>query len=141
MNRHYTTVEYEDLCTSLREKFPGATLTTDVMVGFPGETDSDFGISLDFVKKIGFEKVHVFPYSRRSGTKADQMDGQLSNQVKHDRARIMIAECEKISQEIEKEYNREEHDILVEETFDENGVTYGIGYTKEYIRKKIAIKT
>ncbi len=98
MNRHYTTVEYEDLCTSLREKFPGATLTTDVMVGFPGETDSDFGISLDFVRKIGFEKVHVFPYSRRPGTPAASMDNQVENTVKQHRAEIMADETEKIRQ-------------------------------------------
>ena len=70
MNRHYTAAEYEELCTRLRSEFEDATLTTDVMVGFSGETKEDFEISRDFVRKIGFEKVHVFPYSRRAGTRA-----------------------------------------------------------------------
>ena len=96
MNRHYSTIEYEDLCTALRNTFPDVTLTTDVMVGFPGETQSDFNISLDFVRRIGFEKVHVFPYSRRPGTPAANMDSQVENAEKQRRAEIMMTECEKI---------------------------------------------
>ena len=96
MNRHYSSVEYEDLCSRLREVFPDVNITTDVMVGFPGESQSDFDVSLSFVKKTGFEKVHVFPYSRRPGTPAARMEGQISNQEKQRRAEIMMSECEKI---------------------------------------------
>lgn len=77
MNRHYTAQEYYDLCVKLRENFKNASLTTDLMVGFPGETDEDFEESLRFCEKVGFEKVHVFPYSRRPGTKADKMENQI----------------------------------------------------------------
>ena len=96
MNRHYSSVEYEDLCSRLREVFPDVNITTDVMVGFPGETQSDFEISLDFVKHIRFEKVHVFPYSRRPGTLAANMPEQVDNAEKQRRAEIMMSECEKI---------------------------------------------
>ncbi|MBQ6544073.1 MAG: tRNA (N(6)-L-threonylcarbamoyladenosine(37)-C(2))-methylthiotransferase MtaB [Clostridia bacterium] len=96
MNRHYSSVEYEDLCGRLREVFPDVNLTTDVMVGFPGETDSDFRISLDFVKRMKFEKVHVFPYSRRPGTPAANMPEQVENAEKQRRAEIVMTECEKI---------------------------------------------
>ena len=141
MNRHYTTADFETACDLIRKYLPNATITADVIVGFPGETEEDFKASLDFVKRMRFYNPNIFPYSRRKGTKADEMDGQLTNQVKHDRARLMIAECEKISREIEDEYNKNDHDILVEETITENGVKYEVGYTKEYIKKKIAIKS
>lgn len=141
MNRHYTTTDYESACNLIRKYIPYATITTDVIVGFPGETEDDFNESLSFVKKIRFYNPNIFPYSRRKGTKADEMDGQLTNQVKHDRARLMISECEKISREIENDYNKVDHEILAEEIIVENGVKYAIGYTKEYIKKKIVIKT
>ncbi len=96
MNRHYTSNDYNNLCNSLRTHFKDCALTTDIMVGFCGETDEDFNESLSFVKKIGFEKVHVFPYSVRKGTKAEKMDGHLPKFVKEQRAAVMIAECEKI---------------------------------------------
>ncbi len=95
MNRHYTAEEYKELCSSLRKHFNDCTLTTDVMVGFCGESDEDFIESLNFVKEIGFEKVHVFPYSVRTGTKAEKMDGHLPKAVKEERSAIMISECEK----------------------------------------------
>ena len=96
MNRHYSSIEYEDLCSCLRRTFPDASITTDVMVGFPGETQSDFDISLDFVRRMKFEKVHIFPYSRRPGTPAANMDSQVENAEKQRRAEIMMTECEKI---------------------------------------------
>ena len=96
MNRHYTSDEYRELCRKLRSTFEGATLTTDVMVGFPDETAEDFEKSLEFVKVIGFEKVHVFPYSRREGTPAARMANQVENAEKARRAAIMTEETEKI---------------------------------------------
>lgn len=99
MNRHYTAEEFMALCGSLRSRFENCTLTTDVMVGFCGETESDFEESLEFVKKVGFEKVHVFPYSIRVGTKAEKMDGHLPKAVKEKRSAVMIEECEKIRRE------------------------------------------
>ena len=122
-----------------------ATITTDVIVGFPGETEDDFNESLEFVKKMRFYNPNIFPYSRRKGTKADEMPNQLTNEEKHRRSVLMIAECEKISKEIEQDYlkNYEDkaNDVLIEEFAEIEGNTYGIGYTKEYIKcKKIMDK-
>lgn len=129
MNRHYDTIEYEDLCSKLRNTFRDVTLTTDVMVGFPGETQSDFNISLDFVKRMRFEKVHVFPYSRRPGTPAANMDFQIENAEKQRRAEIMMAECEKIRLEYLKSLTGRVLEIIPEENH--GGETKG--YTANYI--------
>lgn len=90
MNRHYTTEEFRDLCRKLRALFPDCTLSTDVMVGFCGESDDDFEESLAFVKEIGFEKIHVFPYSVRTGTRAEKMSRHLPKQIKEERAARML---------------------------------------------------
>ena len=141
MNRHYTTSDYEKSCELIRKYIPYATITTDVIVGFPGETDEDFQESLSFVKKMRFYNPNIFPYSRREGTKADKMENQLTNEEKHRRTVIMIDECAKISKEIENEYFEKykdrAKDVLIEEYVEENGKTYGIGYTKEYIKCRI----
>ena len=128
MNRHYSSVEYEDLCSRLREVFHDVNITTDVMVGFPGETQSDFEISLDFVKHIRFEKVHVFPYSRRPGTLAANMLDQIENAEKQRRAEIMMSECEKIRQEYLNSQIGRVLEIIPEENH--NGVVKG--YTANY---------
>lgn len=95
MNRHYTAEEYEAAVLLLRQTFPQCSVTTDIIVGFPGETKEDFQESLDFAKKIGFSKIHIFPYSPREGTKAAKMDGQLSKAIKAERVKAM----EKIEEE------------------------------------------
>ena len=141
MNRHYTTADYEKACDLIRKYLPNATITTDVIVGFPGEMEEDFEESLEFVKKMRFYNPNIFPYSIRQGTKAAEMDNQLSNAEKHRRAKIMIEECEKISKEIQEEYNKTEHEVLIEEKVVEDGIEYGIGYTMEYIKKKVKIST
>ncbi len=89
MNRHYTTQEYRDAVNLLRETFDDCSITTDVIAGFPGETEADFAESLAFVESIGFAKIHLFPYSIRKGTKASKMDGQLTKEVKSARVKIM----------------------------------------------------
>lgn len=93
MNRHYTSEEYAELCNKLREYFSDCSITTDIMVGFPGETEEEFTRSAEFVKSIGFSQTHIFPYSRRSGTKADTMPGQVAKKIKHDRALRMKEVC------------------------------------------------
>ena len=87
MNRHYTTAEYAALCDDLRAAFPQCAVTTDFMVGFPGETDEEFAASLAFVEKIGFSRVHIFAYSRRAGTPAAKAPAQVTNKVKAARSR------------------------------------------------------
>ena len=91
MNRHYTTAEYRQIVHNLRQAFPNCAITTDIMVGFAGETEEEFSASLAFAKEIAFAKVHVFAYSRRPGTRAYDMPGQVANKVKEDRSRQMIA--------------------------------------------------
>ncbi|MGI6263931.1 MAG: tRNA (N(6)-L-threonylcarbamoyladenosine(37)-C(2))-methylthiotransferase MtaB [Acutalibacteraceae bacterium] len=91
MRRHYTAAEYAAVCDELRRAFPGCALTTDVMVGFPGEDEEEFSASLDFVRKIGFFKIHVFPYSRRPGTPAAKAPDQVPQKIKADRAARMAA--------------------------------------------------
>lgn len=95
MRRHYTTAEYEATCRMLRSAFPGASITTDIMVGFPGETEEDFVESMEFARKIGFEKIHVFPYSPRKGTAAAEME-QIPKSVKKERAHRMLQTAEEI---------------------------------------------
>lgn len=90
MNRHYTAAEYRELVEKLRCRIPGCAITTDVMVGFPGETEADFEDSLAFVEEIGFAKAHVFAYSRRPGTVASRMEGQIPQKEKERRSRLMM---------------------------------------------------
>lgn len=91
MNRHYTTAEYRTLCDKLRSRFPNAALTTDIMVGFPGETEAEFEESLNFAKEIAFSRIHCFAYSKRAGTPAAKAAGQVPNMEKARRNRLMIA--------------------------------------------------
>ncbi len=91
MNRHYTTAEYRVLCDKLRSRFPNAALTTDIMVGFPGETEAEFEESLAFAKEIAFSRIHCFAYSKRAGTPAAKAAGQVTNAEKIRRNRLMIA--------------------------------------------------
>lgn len=130
MNRHYTAEEYEELCNKLRASFKDCSLTTDVMVGFHEETEQDFEESLAFVKKISFEKVHVFPYSERTGTAASKRGDSVSKQEKDRRASVMIAETEKIRQNyLESQIGRKVQ-LLVEGRANSE---YLRGYTKNYL--------
>lgn len=100
MNRHYTAAEYAELTQKLRRGFPDAAVTTDIITGFPGETEEEFAETVEFVKQIRFEKVHVFPYSVREGTKAAKMAEQIPNKIKAERAAVLSAEAEKIRLEV-----------------------------------------
>lgn len=130
MNRHYTAEEYKALCTKLRASFDDASLTTDVMVGFNDETEADFNESLDFIKGIAFEKVHVFPYSERVGTAASKRGDNVSKQEKERRAAVMIEETEKIRHNYLKSLANTSKKVLFE-----NEIKPGIyqGYTKSYL--------
>lgn len=133
MNRHYTAAEYKHLCSVLREKFDGATLTTDIMVGFPGESDEDFEETRKFAEKIGFEKIHIFPYSRRSGTVADKMDGQISKAVKAERVKLLSETAEKIREAFLSEQKGKILSVLVEGKQKDECF---FGYTANYIPVK-----
>ncbi len=133
MNRRYNSAEYYSLCQKLRSSFKDTTLTTDVMVGFPGETDEYFNASLEFVKKVGFEKVHVFPYSIRPGTPAAKMADQIEKSEKERRAALMTAQTDKIRYEFLTSQIGRELEVLIEEYH--NG--YAQGYTANYTPVKI----
>lgn len=127
MNRHYTAEEYKALAQKLRETFPDATITTDVLVGFPCETDEDFKTTVEFVKDIKFEKVHVFPYSVREGTVAAKME-QHSNSVKEKRATDLI----EITNKIRAEYLKEQTGKTVKVLFETQRDGFYEGYTRNY---------
>ncbi len=129
MNRHYTTQEYMEIVNNLRQSFGNAAITTDVMVGFPGETEEEFLQSLEFVRKVGFAKVHVFAYSRRAGTRADKMPDQVPQEVKEQRSHKMIQACEETRQAFLKNQIGLTESVLFE-TVDEQGIY--TGYTKNY---------
>ena len=129
MNRHYSAEEYRALCNSLREAFFECTLTTDVMTGFHEETDEDFNDSLEFVKSIGFEKVHVFPYSQRNGTAASKRGDSVPKAEKERRAAVMIKETAKIRTAFMNGQIGKKVTVLFESS---DGNTYQ-GYTRNYI--------
>ncbi len=130
MNRHYTTAEYADLCRRLREHFPHCALTTDVMVGFPGETEEEFEDSCRFVESIAFSRVHVFSYSRRPGTVADRLPHQVSNADKGARSKKMIALCQQTAQTYAESYLNQTVDVLLETPYDDG---YVDGHTDTYL--------
>lgn len=134
MNRHYDSTEYFELCQKLRNSFEDTTITTDIMVGFSGETEDDFISSLEFAKKVGFEKVHVFPYSIRPGTPAAKMPDQVEKCVKERRAAAMTNACEEIRKAFLQKQIGKELEVLIEEYHD----GFAQGYTKNYTPVKIA---
>ncbi len=134
MNRHYTADEYRQICRKLRESFKDCTLTTDVMVGFAGESEDDFKESLDFIKEIAFEKVHVFPYSVRKGTKAEKMGGHIDKKIKEERSRTMTQTVEKIRTDFFSKQIGKKYSVLFE-TVDKEG--YYCGHTANYIPVKV----
>ena len=129
MNRHYTADEFRTLCNTLRAKFNDCTLTTDVMVGFCGETETDFLESLHFVEEIGFEKLHVFPYSVRAGTKAETMPDHVSKQEKDARAAKMLALGDTLRQRFFRAQIGKKERALLESTRKDG---YAFGYTANY---------
>ena len=139
MNRRYTSAEYAEKCRILRKYFDDPALTTDVIVGFPGETEEEFRASYDFVDSIDFYETHIFKYSRRSGTKAAVMPDQVSEQVKAERSAVMIRLGERKRAAYEKRYVGREVEVLVEEDAVMDGRCVQVGHTKEYI--KVALES
>lgn len=129
MNRHYTAAEYEKVCQRLLAAFPDGTLTTDIMVGFPGETEADFENSLEFARRMRFSKAHVFPYSKRAGTNAAKMPDQIGNQEKMRRARRMTEVLEAVRREILLAAVGTEQEVLCETRTADGGA---LGYTRGY---------
>ncbi|MEA4912822.1 MAG: tRNA (N(6)-L-threonylcarbamoyladenosine(37)-C(2))-methylthiotransferase MtaB [Oscillospiraceae bacterium] len=134
MNRHYTAAEYSAVVEKLRALFPGAVFTTDVIVGFPGETHADFDASVAFVEHIGFLKVHVFPYSVRPGTAAARMDGQLPRAEKERRSRLMSAAADNVRERILRSFAGKSVRVILEQPCGGGGFD---GYTDEYLPARV----
>ena len=137
MNRRYTAEEYREKCEILRKYYPAPALTTDVITGFPGETEEEFEESRSFVDSIHFYETHIFPYSKREGTKAAGMLDQLTEQVKKERSRILIALGKEHQREYMEQFLGQEKEVLFEEQQTVEGQEYWTGHTMEYL--KIAV--
>ena len=129
MNRRYTCEEFENGTKLLRKAFPNAALTTDIIVGFPGETDEEFNTTYEFLKRIAFYKMHVFKYSQRKGTKAAVMPNQVDGVTKDKRSKALL----ELSDENEKMYNSKYKGKTVEVLFEEKDGDFYKGHTKNYI--------
>jgi threonylcarbamoyladenosine tRNA methylthiotransferase MtaB len=135
MARRTTRDSFRELAADARANIHDLNLTTDVIVGFPGETDEDFQDSLDFIREIGFTRLHVFPYSRRPGTAAAKMDGHLPKAVKKERVHQMIALGNRLSLDFHGRFVDQQVHVLWETAVgaDEHGLRW-VGYTDNYIR-------
>ncbi len=132
MNRKYTTKEYKEIVDLIRKYMPKAGITTDIIVGFPGETDEEFNETYDFVRDIGFSRIHVFKYSPRKGTPASKMDKQIHGDVKHERSESLIALGNELMDRFHSQFIGQVVDVL----FEEEKKGFYEGYTTNYIRVK-----
>ncbi len=137
MNRRYTAEEYEESCRLLRETFAHPALTTDVIVGFPGETEEEFAETEAFLKRIQLFETHIFKYSRRKGTRAAVMENQIPETVKNARSHRLLAMDAAHSRQYMEALCGQSAELLMEEKMILDGVEYQVGHTKEYIRAAV----
>ena len=137
MNRKYTAEEYMEGCRILRKYFENPALTTDVIVGFPQETEEEFEASRKFVEQVNFYETHIFKYSRRKGTRADRMEGQVAEEEKNRRSRVLIGMGKAHERNYMESFLGKEVEILFEETAEIQGETYWTGHTREYLKTAV----
>ena len=137
MNRRYRSREYRERCELLREVYGNPALTTDVIVGFPQESEEEFRKSYDFVDSIRFYETHIFKYSRRQGTKAAAMDGQLTEAEKSFRSEKMIELHHRHAGDYEKSMLGKKLEVLIEEEYTKDGRTWYLGHSREYIKTAV----
>lgn len=137
MNRRYRSGEYRERCELLREVYGNPALTTDVIVGFPQESEEEFRKSYDFVDSIRFYETHIFKYSRRQGTKAAAMDGQLTEAEKFFRSEKMIELHHRHAGDYEKSMLGKNLEVLIEEEYTKDGRTWYLGHSREYIKTAV----
>ena len=137
MNRRYRSGEYRERCELLREVYENPALTTDVIVGFPQESEEEFQKSYDFVDGINFYETHIFKYSRRQGTKAAAMDGQLTEAEKSFRSEKMIELHHRHAGDYEKSMLGKNLEVLIEEEYTKDGRTWYLGHSREYIKTAV----
>lgn len=139
MNRRYTPDEYYEKCEILRRHFQNPAITTDVIVGFPGETEDEFKITQEFLEKVHFSEMHIFKYSKRKGTKAAVMENQIDDMVKAKRSDVLLELNEKMSLDYKRNLLGCKKTVLFEEEVTIKEETFIIGHTMEY--QKVAIKS
>lgn len=140
MNRHYTPEEYLERCRILQKAFKNPAITTDVIVGFPGETDEEFEQTRSFLKAVGFYEMHVFKYSRRTGTRAAVMEHQVPEQEKTKRSEQLLALEKELSLGYRQRLLGERTELLLEEPVSIDGAGYMMGHTKQYVKGVIPFR-
>lgn len=140
MNRHYTAGEYSRSVVFLREKFDHPAITTDVIVGFPGETEEEFAATKEFLEQISFYEMHVFKYSKREGTRAAVMPNQVPDRIKTERSNELLAMERRQSKEFRGHYLGKTVKVLLEEEKEIGGQLYFIGHTKDYVKVAVPVK-
>ena len=140
MNRKYTTEEYYESCELLRKYFDHPAITTDVIVGFPGETEEEFRVTEEYLKKVHFYEMHIFKYSRRKGTVADKMQNQIDEKAKTARSAILLELEKEMSRQYRENYIGKQIDVLIEEKTTVEEKEYYAGYTKNYVRIMIPVE-
>lgn len=138
MNRRYTTGEYYESVESLRSRFDHPAITTDVIVGFPGETEEEFARTKAFLEQVEFYEMHVFKYSRRAGTAADRMPDQVPDSVKAVRSAELLELERRQSAAFRRHYIGKEAEVLLEEPAEFGGKRYWVGHTKDYVKVAVA---
>ncbi|QKS70852.1 tRNA (N(6)-L-threonylcarbamoyladenosine(37)-C(2))-methylthiotransferase MtaB [Paenalkalicoccus suaedae] len=136
MRRKYTTAFYKERVDRLKKALPGLAVTSDVIVGFPGETEEEFNETYEFIREIGYSELHVFPYSKRTGTPAARMEDQVDDAVKNNRVHKLIALSNQLAKEYASRYEGEVLEMIPEERDKENDA-YLIGYTDNYMKVKL----
>lgn len=137
MNRHYTPEEYYEKCELLREVFEHPAITTDVIVGFPGETEEEFEETYRFLEKVNFYEMHVFKYSKRKGTRAAEMENQVPEPIKTKRSNILLELTRECSKRYRSFWIGREVNVLLEEKIVLDGEVYTVGHTKEYVKAAV----
>lgn len=139
MNRKYSAKEYFEKCVLLRRYFKNPAITTDVIVGFPGETKEEFEVTKEFLRKVSFAQMHIFKYSVRKGTRAEHMPDQVREEVKSARSSLLIELEETMAAEYKAGFFGKIENILIEEYMDLNGESYQVGHNERYL--KLAVKS
>ncbi len=139
MNRHYTTEDYLRRCELLREQFDHPAITTDVIVGFPGETEEEFAITRDFLERARFYEMHVFQYSRREGTRAAAMENQIPSPVKEARSSLLLELEARMSRDYREYWAGQPLQVLLEEELEIGGERWITGYTPQYVRAALPL--
>ncbi|GAE91145.1 MiaB family protein [Gracilibacillus boraciitolerans JCM 21714] len=136
MRRKYSKEFYKKRVEKIQKALPNLAITSDVIVGFPGETEEEFQETLDFVNEIGYSELHVFPFSRRTGTPAARMNDQVDDEVKNERVQTLIKQSDQQALAYAKQYQDQVVEVIPEETFDEHHPNMLVGYSENYLKVK-----